>query len=443
MNTWQKAKINSFLFEREGRYKPSNPAIANLPRLEKIDFSGNFHIGNKASNTDMILIKQGDFVISGINVAKGAMGIYNGQNDVAATIHYSSYTLDESKINVEYFKRFLKSQEFIRLLNEQVKGGIKTEIKPKHLLPIEINLPDKETQNEIVQHFMKIENEICDLDFEVWRQLDLLKKLRQSILQEAIEGKLTAKWRAENPAVESASVLLEKIKAEKEKLIKEGKIKKEKSLPEIKADEIPFDIPKSWRWCRLADIVDEARGITYGIVKMGNESPQNDIFALRCSDVKWRHIDISKIRKVNREISNQYKRTILSGGEILLNIRGTLGGCAIVDTRLVGFNIAREVGLVPLHLVRLNRFVLNVLTSPYFNSLISDNLRGIAYKGLNLNILNKLLIPIPPLAEQEYSNDKVEQLFTMCDELEEQIKASKSNTEALTGAILKEAFENK
>ena len=113
MSNWQKVKIGDFLFERKGRYKPNDEQIVNLPRIEKIDFSGNFHIGNKDSKTDMILIKDGDLVISGINVAKGAIGIYSGE-DVTATIHYSSYTFDSNKINVEYFKRFLKSSEIGR-----------------------------------------------------------------------------------------------------------------------------------------------------------------------------------------------------------------------------------------------------------------------------------------------------------------------------------------
>jgi len=126
MCAWRKTKIGELFFEREGKYKPDSEAIAGLKRIDKIDFSGNIHLAQKPSRTNMILICPGDLVISGINVAKGAMGIYRGDEDVTATIHYSSYTFDKSKIDVGYFKRFLKSAEFIRLLQEQVKGGIKT-----------------------------------------------------------------------------------------------------------------------------------------------------------------------------------------------------------------------------------------------------------------------------------------------------------------------------
>ncbi|MFA6290517.1 MAG: hypothetical protein WC637_01975, partial [Victivallales bacterium] len=81
-----------------------------------------------------------------------------------------------------------------------------------------------------------------------------LSKLRQSILQDAIQGKLTEQWRKDNPKVESASELLKKIKAEKEKLVKGGKIKKQKPLSPISSDKIPFAVPATWEWACLQDI---------------------------------------------------------------------------------------------------------------------------------------------------------------------------------------------
>lgn len=89
------------------------------------------------------------------------------------------------------------------------------------------------------------------LENEILNQQNLLTKLKQSILQEAIEGKLTAKWREENQDIEPASILLEKIQVEKEQLIKEKKIKKSNPLAEISEEEIPFEIPDSWQWTYL------------------------------------------------------------------------------------------------------------------------------------------------------------------------------------------------
>ncbi len=260
VSNWETKKIGTFLFEREGRYKPDAIELANLKRIDKIDFSGNFHIAEKPSNTDMIIIKPGDLVISGINVAKGALAVYQGNEDVTATIHYSSYTFDEEQISVEYFKRFLKSPVFVSLLKEQVKGGIKTEIKPKHLLSLEIPLPSKDVQLNILNQFQRIELEDGELKSELVHQKKLLKKLHQQILQEAIEGKLTAEWRAAYPDVELARELLKRIAAEKTKQVKKKKISAQNPLPAIREEEKPFELPMRWAWCRLGDYAFFERG---------------------------------------------------------------------------------------------------------------------------------------------------------------------------------------
>ena len=124
-------------------------------------------------------------------------------------------------------------------------------------------------------------------------------------------------------------------------------------------------------------------------------------------------LNAQNARSVHPDISAKYKRTILQGGELLMNIRGTLGGCAVVRKELKGYNIAREVALIPLVKEIESRFILNVISSPYIQINTMQNLRGIAYKGLNLNILKNFLIPIPPLAEQKRIVAKVDELMTI------------------------------
>ena len=177
MSEWKKVKIGDFLTERVGRYKPDDKIISQYQRLDKIDFSGNIHISDKPSKTDMIIVQPGDLVISGINVAKGAVAVYQGIEPVCATIHYSSYIFDDKKINLEYFKYFVKSPAFLDVLKQQVKGGIKTEIKPKHLLPLEISIPDLSTQKAIVENLSHqlMKNE--DLLQEIEKQNECFKQI--------------------------------------------------------------------------------------------------------------------------------------------------------------------------------------------------------------------------------------------------------------------------
>ena len=124
-----------------------------------------------------------------------------------------------------------------------------------------------------------------------------------------MQGKLVPQDSNDEPA----EILYKKIKTEKEKLIKEGKIKKRKNLPLIETDEVPFKIPSNWKWVELIDIVNQLRGITYGIVKMEDE-PKIGVKVLRCSDVCYRRIITDKVRRVTKEISERYSRTILKGG---------------------------------------------------------------------------------------------------------------------------------
>ena len=136
---WREITIGSFLKERKERIKPDQANSLGLKRIEKIDFSGNIYLANNTkTRTNMILVKPGDLVISGINVSKGALAVYEGTEDVLATIHYSSYEFDKSVIDIEYLKWFLTSNIFINILKEQVGGGIKTELKPKKFLPLKI-----------------------------------------------------------------------------------------------------------------------------------------------------------------------------------------------------------------------------------------------------------------------------------------------------------------
>lgn len=412
--TWKKTKISEFLTERTDRFKPDHANELGLPRIEKIDFSGTIYINNfKPTKTGMILVKDGDLVISGINVEKGALAIYKGETDALATIHYSSYSYDEDKIDIDYLKWYLKSIIFRNILKEQVKGGIKTEIKPKTFLNLEIMLPNLSTQKQIASKLNKLEWNVKDLDFTCFCNKELMINLRKSILNQAISGSLS--FQMPNEFVNVSS--------------------------NFDIDNKPFEIPQNWKWLKLKDILETNKDITYGIVKMGAE-PTNGVRALRCSDVQYRYIRQEGIRFVTEEISNQYSRTILTGNgyEILMNIRGTLGGCALVPSKMAGYNIAREIALIPIVNKVNPRYILDVLSSPYIQETTFANLRGIAYKGLNLSLLRDFLIPIPPKEEQKRIVEKVDELMQLCDKLEDENNNAKKYSSELLQSIMQKYF---
>ncbi len=174
---------------------------------------------------------------------------------------------------------------------------------------------------------------------------------------------------------------------------------------------------------------------------MEGEPSSGGVFALRCSDVKYRELDLSSVRRVSTEISEQYSRTVLRGGELLLNIRGTLGGCVVVPKSIAGYNIAREIALIPLNDNADADYILNVISSPYFTQATNNNLRGIAYKGLNLGILSSFLVPLPPKDEQILIVKKVNHLLALCDTLDAQIEESSIKKTELLCSVMTQAQE--
>jgi len=435
-------KISDFLTSREERYKPDDSNLDGLKRLDKIDFSGNIHLSEKPTKTDMIIVHSGDLVISGINVQKGAIAVYQGKEPITATIHYSSYTFDSNKIDIEYFKRFLKSPEFLKTLGEQVKGGIKTEIKPKTFLPIEIKLPDLSEQQKINKYFNSFEQELSELKSELNKQEKYVSQLKQAILQEAIVGQLTAEWRNQNPMQKGnpdtdAAALLAKIKAEKQQLIADGKLKKEKPLDEIEIDEIPFSLPESWVWCRLAEICTK---VTDGFHHTPRKQSSGQIY-ISATHIREQGINWNQCLYINEEEHQLlFKKTFPQKGEILITNRGAgCGTAAIIDidkefsfqnAALIGFNQS---------LMR-SKYIFNFLLKMRDEIMISFVKGGLQPMLSNI-VLRTIPFPLPPLAEQKAIVEKVDKLMNIIDQLEQQIKHRKQLAENLMQTVLREAFE--
>ena len=443
MSEWKKVKIGDFLTEREGRYKPDDKIISQYQRLDKIDFSGNIHISDKPSKTDMIIVQPGDLVISGINVAKGAVAVYQGIEPVCATIHYSSYIFDDKKIDLEYFKYFVKSPTFLDVLKQQVKGGIKTEIKPKHLLPLEISIPDLSTQKAIVENLSHqlMKNE--DLLQEIEKQKSLVKQLRQNILQDAIEGKLTEEWRKNNPVVKGnpdfdAEAVFETIQEEKRHTDSK---KKEKALPEITEDEKPFEIPEGWKWVRLGEIIKEPPRNGYSPKAVDFETP---VKTLKLGAVTYGVFNPAEYKYINEDIP-QKSYCWLKNGDILIERSNSIeyvGICAIYTGKDNEF-------MYPDLLMRFRtndslskEYIHKVLVSPFNRQYFMNNAKGSqkTMPKINQETVSNTLIPLPPLAEQTEIVSRVEKLLANVTELEEQIIEREEMTKQLMQSIMKDAF---
>ena len=444
--SWKKVKLGQFLKVRDNRFKPNDKAIADLKRIDKIDFSGEIFISDKPSNTDMILIKKGDLVISGINVEKGAMAVYTGEEDITATIHYSSYSFDENTTDIEILKSFLKSIEFKNALKEQVPGGIKTEIKPKHLLPLIVEIPtDIKDQRAVVKLLQSRNTKVDTISSEVNHQLDLIKKLRQQLLQDAVQGKLVE----QNPKDEPASELLKKIKAEKEKLIGEKRLKNEKELPPIKPEEIPFEIPENWVWCRLGDLCTELLGgYAFDSTRYSKAETSNQV--IRLGNVKPNQLVLETTPVyIDDDYANEAIRAKLFEGDILITMTGTRAKrdylftlCLTqsdIETKTLFLN--QRVGCFRFGSFIANNYINVILKDQRLLQAVFDSSTGAANQAnIGIAALKEILTPIPPLAEQKRIVQKQDELLLYCRDLEANIKQSESQNEKLLQQVLREAL---
>ncbi|MFA0693481.1 MULTISPECIES: restriction endonuclease subunit S [Vibrio] len=329
--------------------------------------------------------------------------------------------------------RIVAKVDELMTLCDQLEQQTEASIEAHQVLVITLldTLTNSANADELMQNWARI-SEHFDTLFTTEASIDQLK---QTILQLAVMGKLVP----QDPNDEPAAKLLERIAEEKVQLIKDKKIKKQKALPPIADDEKPFELPNGWEWCRLSEVIDPERDISYGIIKLEAEPELGGVPTLRCSDVKPGYIDLSGVRNVVEGIEEQYKRTRLQGGEVLLNIRGTLGGVALVPDSLSGYNIAREVAMLAVSNAISGEYLRNLILSPFFWLMIESNLKGIAYKGLNLNLLREFVIPLPPRAQQNSIVSVTTSMTLVCDQLKQRLRDSQKTQLELTNAIVEQA----
>jgi type I restriction enzyme S subunit len=273
-----------------------------------------------------------------------------------------------------------------------------------------------------------------EISTELTHQLTLVKKLRQQLLQDAVQGKLVE----QNPDDEPASELLKKIKTEKAKLINEKKLKKENELSPKKSEEIPFEIPENWVWCRLGDAVNLKRGKSKHRPRNDNSLFENGTYPfIQTGDVARSKANGYLIETIN----GYYNDFGLS--QSLMQKKGTL--CITIAANIAECGFLSFDACAPDSIVCLTALDSIIEKYCFFYVIqaredIEKYAPATAQKNINLEILNSLIIPLPPLSEQNRIVQKLDELMQHCNELEASIKQSESQNEKLLQQVLREAL---
>lgn len=319
-----------------------------------------------------------------------------------------------SNVNIEYFLIYFES-----VLKDTAKDSSKGSAI-KNIPPFDIfkklvfALPPLQEQRRIVAKVDELFAIVDELSENKDAMAKCISDTRNKVLQLAIQGKLVPQDAQDEPA----SVLMEKIREEKAKLIKEKKIKKEKPLSEISGEEKVFEIPEGWEWCRLNDITSVLGDGLHG-------TPQYDecgeYFFVNGNNLSNGKIEIKDdTKRVDYNQWEKYKKP-LNSNTILVSINGTIGNVAFYNNEKVilgksacYFNVFDSIDKMYLYFFLKTTYFLNYATSMATGSTI---------KNVSLMVMRSTSIPIPPLEEQKRIVAKVDEIMIYLDDLEQALLA--------------------
>lgn len=410
----------------------------------------------RLKNNDILVIKSN----GSLDLVGKSQIFKSNQNfkNIVASNFLMVITPNTKIIYPEYLDLFLKSPEALiwRFDTQKTTTGLRN-LNTNAFLDIELPVPEsieeqillfenfsyclngsfKEEDRKTMKFYriVKLKEKITN---ELFYQLTQLENLNQAILQEAVKGKLVN----QDPNDEPASELLKRIKAEK--LNKHGvstRAKKEKPLPPINPEEIPFEIPENWVWCRLGEIADN---VEYGTSQKA-EMTSEHIPVLRMNNIQSGKLDYSNLKYVSETIDD-LPRLYLKDGDLLFNRTNSyelVGKTAVYRGSNQSMTFASYIIRVQFDDKINSEFI-----SCYINShvcretqLEPEIIQQNGQANFNGTKLKNILVPLPPLSEQKRIVAEIARQFTKTKALKEHIIANQQATEQLLKALLHQAFE--
>jgi len=334
---------------------------------------------------------------------------------------------DETQLNTKYLHLFL--QQFKEtLLVPLMKGAANVSLPMNKLADVEIEVPSLERQLEIIELEEEAAEYKNDLEERLIAQDGDVAKLRQALLKEAMQGKLTKQDAKDGNAI----AVLEKIKAEKEKL------KKAKAIKVIKAEEIPCDIPTNWCWSRLEDLCLK---IHYGF-NASAKPEKKGVRLLRITDIQNNQVDWDSVPGCDYSKSDLENYSLNENDIVIARTGGTIGKTFLVKNITVKSLFASYlIRAIPSQNIS-PEFLKLFLESPIYWKQLYDAAWGAGQPNVNGTSLSNLVVPLPTLAEQNRIVKRIEELMQQCDELQYSIQQSKIENEKLLQGALRDALKN-
>ena len=405
-DSWKWVRLNAVIVLLSGsdltpnKYNNSCKGIPYITGASNIE--GEKLVINRWTEYPNNIAHNGDLLLT----CKGTVGKTTILNEPEVHIARQLMAITAIELNLKYLKYFVESHvDVLKAKAKSLIPGIERDNVLKLLLP----LPPLAEQHRIVA---KIEEVLPYVDcyaaaYEKLEQFNAKfpEDMKKSVLQYAIQGKLVE----QRPEEGTAEELYQQIQTEKKRLTKEGKIKKEKPLPEISEDEVPFDIPESWKWVRLGDCT----GYSQTKPKISSKDITENMWSLDLEDIqKESGAILTRITASERKITGD--KVLFYKGQVLYSkLRPYLKKIlvapdnGICTPELVPFNT---------YLVYAN-YIVYVLRSPHIDYAVNSVTYGVKMPRVGTETMVNLLIPLPPLAEQKRIVAKLEEILPLCERL--------------------------
>lgn len=303
-----------------------------------------------------------------------------------------------------YIKIYLKKMYFE--IRELAEGGAQPNLNLLKIKCCLVPMPPLAEQQRIVAKVDKL-MAMCDELESAEKELDALEDrfaeyLPKSILQAAVRGKLVSQDKNDEPAAE----LLKRIQKEKAQLVKDGKLKKEKPLPPITVDEIPYDLPDGWEWCRFGELIQLLSGRDLAPNEY-NDQGCGIPYVTGASALINNNIDIVRWTECP-SVTSIYS-------DVLLSCKGTIG--KIVHNTIGDCHIARQIMAIRILSAGIDRHYIAIALETFVAQLLIQARSMIP--GISRDDVTGLLFPFPPHAEQQRIVTKVDELMALCEKLEQ------------------------
>jgi len=379
--------------------------------------------------SNMYLVKEGDFILSGIDARNGAFGIIPQELDEAiVTNDFWYFQIDETIILKELFLELTATNWFDEICKKGSDGTTqRIRLQKDKFFNQTVWLPEKNEQSNTFAKIKKIKDKLSILFLENKKQIKLNLDLKQSILSDALQGKLTQEWRMQNQSIEPGWKLFERIIKEKENQLKVLKTRKGKSLLSNSINETPFELPEKWHWCKIQDLIAYSKGKKPEVLSNKKTEkcniPYVDIAAFEKGIIS-NYTDGNKIIKCTSE-------------NILLVWDGSRMG-------LTGSNITGAVGstLIKIDYFIIEKYFLYYLLKSKF-AIFNSNPKQSGLPHMNGPAFDNMVIGLPPLEEQKEIIRKIELLLNKSVKLNQEIETLNKNGETLLKALFNETFETK